>query len=473
MTAPSVRLVAATSALLDRRLTRRRLLTRLAVVGSAVTTSGLDFVLHPGSAYASICGEANTCGSGWTAMCCTINNGVNRCPPGSFAGGWWKAQGASLCGGKARYYVDCQAECAHCGCHGSHFCQEGCWNCRPHCAHHGTCDERRVCHNVFRYGQCDRERHCSGPVVCRAISCTPPWKWADCSTTAATDNFTVTHSAPCLAKWTPIEQRYTHLGSEASVLGATVHGEIKAHPGHIQRYRHGRMYWSEHTGAHYLTGSVLHHYVTLDQTKSPLGLPTTDIARTRDDHGEGAQFQHGGIYQGPHQGAHALWGDIWKKWLATKVYLGPLGYPTTDLTTGSDGKGHYAHFTHGSIYQGPGQAPHDLYGDIATKYRQLGYEISPLGYPISDPQTVEDADGNAGIEVSFETGAIDMTVGNPAWAVWGPIYTTWAGEGRAAGPLGFPISDVFQADATDQRCDFEHGFAIYNQTTNQVTVTIT
>ena len=27
-----------------------------------------------------------SCGSGWTAMCCTINNGSNTCPPGSIAG---------------------------------------------------------------------------------------------------------------------------------------------------------------------------------------------------------------------------------------------------------------------------------------------------------------------------------------------------------------------------------------------------
>ena len=30
--------------------------------------------------------------SGWTVFCCTINKGVNACPPGSFAAGWWKAR---------------------------------------------------------------------------------------------------------------------------------------------------------------------------------------------------------------------------------------------------------------------------------------------------------------------------------------------------------------------------------------------
>ena len=34
------------------------------------------------------------------------------------------------------------------------FCSQSCWNCQPHAAS-GTCDARRVCWNVFRYGQCN------------------------------------------------------------------------------------------------------------------------------------------------------------------------------------------------------------------------------------------------------------------------------------------------------------------------------
>jgi LGFP repeat len=525
VTSPSTRLVAATSALLERRISRRSMLARVAVVGSAVTTSGFDYVLRPGSAYASVCGDGTSCSAGWTAMCCTINHGINQCPPGSFAGGWWKAEGASLCGGQARYYVDCQAECTHCECHGSAFCGEECWDCKPHCSHHGTCDQRRVCQNVFRYGQCDRDRGCSGPVLCRQISCTPPWKWADCSTTAATDDFTVSHSAPCLPEWSAIERRYTHLGSDGSVLGSIVRHEVETKHGRYQRYTHGRMYWSKSTGAHYLTGRVLHRYLEVGQTDSPLGLPTTDIAANHDHPGDGARFAHGGIFRGEH-GAHALWGPIWKRWLAVDLYRGPLGFPTTDVTTVEHDKGHYAHFTNGSIYQQRGHAPRDLYGAVAAKYRELGYETSPLGFPTTNQAAVADggefahfehgsiyqgnglpaysltgaiatkyaqlgyqrsplgyptsglaatADpaANAGTEMLFQTGAIEVALGNPPYAVWGPIYTTWAGQGRAAGSLGFPISDVFALDSTDQRCNFEHGYAVYNQTTGQVTVTMT
>jgi LGFP repeat len=472
VTAPTTRMVSAATAMLDRTVTRRGLFARFALAGSAVTTSGFDYLLHPGSAYASVCGEATTCSSGWTALCCTVNNGVNQCPPGSFAGGWWKAEGASLCGGKARYYVDCQAECTRCGCHGSHFCGEECWNCKPHCAHHGSCDQRRVCRNVFRYGQCERGRHCGGPVWCRVTSCTPPWRWANCSTTSATDEFTVSHSAPCLPQWTAIERRYTDLGSQGSVLGATVHGEIKARQGHIQKYEHGRMYWSEHTGARYLTANVLHRYLAVGQTGSALGLPTTDVHRTTDNRGHGARFQHGGIYQGPGHGAHAMWGAIWDKWLARGLYTGPLGYPVSDRLATAHDTGHYVHFEKGSIYEGAGHGAHDLYGAIAAKYTELRDSTGPLGFPVTDQATVHDADGNPGMEVSFVTGAIDLVDGDPARAVWGPIYTAWTNDGGVGGPLGFPISDVFAVDETDQQCNFVHGQVTYNQTTGAVTITL-
>jgi hypothetical protein len=42
---------------LERRTSRRTFLQRVAVVGSAMTVSGLDYVLRLGTAYASVCGS--------------------------------------------------------------------------------------------------------------------------------------------------------------------------------------------------------------------------------------------------------------------------------------------------------------------------------------------------------------------------------------------------------------------------------
>jgi uncharacterized protein with LGFP repeats len=509
----SERMVSAASGFLGRRVGRRGFLVRTAVVGSALATSGLDYVLKPQTAYASVCGPGSSCSSGWTAMCCTINSGVNQCPPGSFAGGWWKADGANLCGGKARYYVDCQAECTHCGCGGGAFCAPHCLNCRSHCAD-GSCDKRHACHNVFRYGQCERGRHCSGPVLCRAISCTPPWKWLDCSDASATDNNTRNHSASCLSRWSHIAKRYTALGSQGSVLGATIGGERSSGKARIQRYTHGRMYWSHETGAHFLYGRLEHRYALLHKDHSPLGLPTSDARQFPDD-GFGAEFQHGAIYQGPHQHAHALWGTVFRKWSALGGRTGPLGYPTSD-NTDLPGGGVHASFDLGDIYNGPRTATHAVWGGVATKYGALHGQAGPLGFPITDVATNSDGKGEnarfvdgiverrpdgtahalwaavAGTYVSlgadqsllgyptsdlvngqggarsasFDDGTVTQAPGAvAAFGVWGPIFGKWMQDGGSTGSLGFPLTNVFTRNDGVVECNFQGGTITYDPST--------
>jgi hypothetical protein len=168
---------------------RRGFLAGMAVAGSALATKPWDFVAKPNTAYASVCGSGATCAEGWSVFCCTINYGQNSCPPGSFLAGWWKADNSSFCGGTARYYLDCNANCpTSCSC----YCPTG------------TCDNRRTCCNQFRYGQCHQEIACAGPVVCRVISCLPPWQLdGACTSSSATDNRTADHTAPCLTTTPP------------------------------------------------------------------------------------------------------------------------------------------------------------------------------------------------------------------------------------------------------------------------------
>ncbi len=180
----SERLVTRLSGEVEPGHSRRGFLTRATIAATAIAANPVSYVLTPGTAYASVCGSGTGCSSGWTAFCCTVNAGRNTCPPDSFVAGWWKADGSSFCGGAARYIIDCNATCPT--------------KCTCYCAS-GTCDDRRVCCNQFRYGQCHQEIACYGPVVCRVATCTPPWVYdASCTTASATDNRTATHSAPCL-----------------------------------------------------------------------------------------------------------------------------------------------------------------------------------------------------------------------------------------------------------------------------------
>jgi hypothetical protein len=169
----------------SRKASRRGFLTAATLTGAALAVDPWGYLTRPQSAYASVCGPGASCGAGWSVMCCSINSGHNTCPPGTFAGGWWKADRSSFCGGKARYYIDCNAK------PGVHF------SC--HC-NKSNCDHRYVACNVFRYGQCNTQVHGVTPVVCRQISCTPPWILykGHCGRSSRTDNNTRQHNAPCL-----------------------------------------------------------------------------------------------------------------------------------------------------------------------------------------------------------------------------------------------------------------------------------
>ncbi len=206
--APSTRLVNRAASAIERRSSRRGFLRRSALVGSAVVAAPTDFVLRPGTAYAAICncnGSSCQCGSqccdGYTEFCCTIN-GTNGCPPGTLYGGWWKADGSGYCGTPAgpapRYYLDCNAPCGDCGCGPSGVCSGSCSGTPCGCAN-GSCGNRKAGCTGFRYGQCNQDVACLGPIVCRVVTCALPWELdSSCSTTVRTDSNTRFHNAACL-----------------------------------------------------------------------------------------------------------------------------------------------------------------------------------------------------------------------------------------------------------------------------------
>jgi hypothetical protein len=164
---------------------RRTFLAAATLGGAALAVDPWGYLTKPQDAYAAVCGPGAECNDGWSVMCCSINGGHNTCPPNTFAGGWWKADRSSYCGGHARYYIDCNAE------PGAHF--------TCHC-NKTSCDHRRVACNIFRYGQCNTHIRGVTAVVCRQISCRPPWEIYPhaCGRSSATDNNTAQHTAPCL-----------------------------------------------------------------------------------------------------------------------------------------------------------------------------------------------------------------------------------------------------------------------------------
>jgi hypothetical protein len=164
----SERLLRRASQLLERRVSRRRLLARAATAASALAVAPLRYLVRPGDALSTItcsnCGGASLCCDGYTVFCCTLT-GVNACPPNTYLGGWWKCTsytGTGPCSGEGvRYYMDCNALPGT-------PCGAGC-----HCAN-DACTNRSTCCNVFRYGQCHTEISQTTAIACRLITCVNP-----------------------------------------------------------------------------------------------------------------------------------------------------------------------------------------------------------------------------------------------------------------------------------------------------------
>ncbi|MGB8649936.1 MAG: hypothetical protein WCD35_04660 [Mycobacteriales bacterium] len=514
----SQKAVDAVTGWLARRTTRRGFLARTAVVGSALAVDGVGFVLKPQSAYASVCGPGASCSSGWTVFCATINKGVNTCPPGSIAAGWWKADGASLCGGKARYIVDCNATCSRCSSAGERpgICARGCWSCGCTCGPSGQCDQRRVCCNAFRYGQCNQQVRQVGGVVCRVVSCRPPWTFANCSTATSTDNRTRDHSSPALpSSWTPITSRYYQLGEQRHPLGATVYGEFLIGGGRAQRYQHGRMSWRSDLGAHFTWGPLSSRYAALGGETGALGFPLGDTFAIAA--GKATRYQHGRISWHPSVGAFETLGPIAVRYASARGEAGTLGFPVAGPLAVKDGTGRASRFQHGRISWHPSTGAHLIGERIAARYADVGAEGGRLGYPVRDelaPATgvaaalfqhgrvvwssstgaielydvLADAyarsgaeTGPLGLPIAYEeqvtggrvsrcqTGRI--SAGDPG-AFWtrGPITDRYVELGAEAGALGWPTTDEYRPTDTTRRNDFQHGSITYDETTGDVTV---
>jgi S-layer homology domain len=205
----SRRVVNALSRVVDHRASRRGFLSRSAMGATALAVAPVTFALRPTTALAAICACAGSecdcdarCCDGYTDFCCQLT-GENLCPPNTLVAGWWKADGSGFCDvdGKPRprYYLDCNLICDDgCGCGGAGVCASECTTAQCRCL--DGCDSRAVDCTRFRYGQCNQDVGCVGPIACRIVTCVVPWQW-DTSCKFGpnlTDNGTRFHDRACL-----------------------------------------------------------------------------------------------------------------------------------------------------------------------------------------------------------------------------------------------------------------------------------
>ncbi len=376
---------------------RRSFLVRTALFGSAVAVAPKEFALEPRTAYQSICGQASNCHDGYTAFCCTINAGANFCPTGTFIAGWWKADRASFCGGKARYYVDCnglpQTE----------------WHC--HCPSTASCDKRHVSCVQFRYGNCHTDIAIDvhkSPVVCRLVTCTPPWQFdPKCLTTSFTDQRTVTHSAPCLPGPNPsaITNKWSDLGGQGGLLGAPV-GKLQtitALSGHWQQYANGAIFEIPRLGVHSVPPKVWTNFAGMISSGS-MGYPSDDGHPVVDKVGwrqgfatvsNGVATPSAIVVAHPVAGVHGVIGAAIAPWSANGAEIG-IGYPTATTTASSDG-----------------------FGTITPFAKYSGSTV-------------------------LATAAVVTSSATGGWAVTASIFTAWTSAG-GVNAVGYPVATAVAA----------------------------
>lgn len=169
------------------------------------------------------------------------------------------------------------------------------------------------------------------------------------------------------------------------ILGQSTTAELVCPDGvgHFQHFQGGSIYWHPNTGAHEVHGAIRAKWTALGWERSFLRYPLTDETATPDGRGRYNHFQGGSIYWTPETGAHEVHGAIKAKW-AELDWEKFFGYPVTDETATTDGQGRYNHFEDGSIYWHPNTGAHEVHGAIRNTWKDLNWEKSYLGYPVTN-----------------------------------------------------------------------------------------
>jgi uncharacterized protein with LGFP repeats/GH25 family lysozyme M1 (1,4-beta-N-acetylmuramidase) len=291
--------------------------------------------------------------------------------------------------------------------------------------------------------------------------------------------------------WTPstkaatvlshIQDKWASLGAERSFLGyptTDTSPDVNTGSGEVNHFQGGSIYWTWEAGAWSVHGAIEGKWTSMGAVTSPLGYPVTDESGTPDGVGRynhfadpivsGPVVASASIYWTPKTGAWSIRGSIRDKWASLGWERSFLEYPTTDETTTPDGVGRYNHFANdGSIYWTPGTGAWSVRGSIRDRWASLGWELSVLGYPVTDENGTPDGVGRYN---HFQGGSIYWSPGTGAWEVHGSIRDTWSSLGWERSRLGYPVSNEYGVPG-GRRSDFQHGSITWIAATGAIQVT--
>jgi len=142
---------------------------------------------------------------------------------------------------------------------------------------------------------------------------------------------------------------------------------------------------------------------------------------------------------------------------------GFLGEPTSAEGDALHG-GRFRHYVKGSIYHHPDVGTFVVRGSHREKYRAIGWEWSPLGFPTMDTLNFG---GNTGSVTHFQNGSIYRRTGAEPYVVLGAIRAVWGARGWENSSLGYPTSDEYEVPG-GRASNFEGGQLRWNSSTGRV-----
>lgn len=240
--------------------------------------------------------------------------------------------------------------------------------------------------------------------------------------------------------------KWAGLGSERSVLGYPTSDALVTHDGvgRFQTFERGILVWRPETGVHEVHGAIVTRYGQLGG--SVYGYPLTDETSTPDGRGRFNHFRElpGGhdksIYWTAETGAHEIYGLIRGRWAALGWEGSVLGYPTSGEQKAHDGVGRFQTFEGGIIVWHPTTGAFEVHGAILKRYLQLGGTV--WGYPTTDESNAK-GPGRFNHFVHLPSGqerSIYWTPDTGAIEVYGALHQHWKQLGWEGSHLGYPVS---------------------------------
>lgn len=132
-----------------------------------------------------------------------------------------------------------------------------------------------------------------------------------------------------------------------------------------------------------------------------------------------------------------------------------LGDAVTPHTGVGDADVYRREYEGGAVYWSARTGAHEVHGEIAARWSDLGRESSFLGLPTTDEQPLLGVQGGY---AHFEGGSIYWTARHGAAVVYGMVRDIWALLGWERSALGLPVADVTFDRATGEFSGcFEYG----------------